>query len=334
MRDIAQLLLLDRDAIAALLSTELALTAVRDAFTLHCQREGRVFPVVREKLADGVFGIKSGDVAARDLLGFKAAGFWPGNRQYGGEPHQATVMLFDPATGRPVCLLDGNAITTARTAAAGELGAQLLARAESTRLTVFGTGVQARAQVAAALRALPALMSVRYVSRDGKPHARFEAALAEVLCNAPGLPELSGVRCISHAPDADSAVADSDVIITATPGGGALFTMEAVQPGTHITAVGADTRGKRELPDGLLARSRVVADDRAQAQALGEMQWAEDVACLELGDVLTGGAFTRAADDVTVFDMTGLALQDLVLGEYLYGAAVAQELGNSVAWPW
>ena len=178
MRDIAQLLLLDRDAIAALLTTQLALTAVRDAFTLHSRREGRVFPVVRETLAD------------------------------------------------------------------------------------------------------------------------------------------------------------SDVIITATPGDGALFNMEAVQPGSHITAVGADTRGKRELPDGLLARSRVVVDDRAQAQALGEMQWAEDVACLELGDVLTGSAFLRAADDVTVFDMTGLALQDLVLGEYLYGAAVAQGLGNSVAWPW
>ena len=168
MRDNALLLLLDRDAIAALLCTELSLTAVRDAFTLHSQREGRVFPVVREKLADGVFGIKSGDVAARDLLGFKAAGFWPGNRQYGGEPHQATVMLFDPATGRPVCLLDGNAITTARTAAAGELGAQVLARADSTRLTVFGTGVQARAQVAAALRALPAHQPGEQEERSGR----------------------------------------------------------------------------------------------------------------------------------------------------------------------
>ena len=141
MRDTAQLLLLDRDAIAALLTADLALHAVRDAFTLHSRREGRVFPVVREQLANGVFGIKSGDVAARRLLGFKAAGFWPANRLHGGEPHQATVMLFDPATGRPMCLMDGNAITTARTAAAAELGTLLLARADSTRLTVFGTGV-------------------------------------------------------------------------------------------------------------------------------------------------------------------------------------------------
>ena len=93
--------------------------AVREAFVLHSQRAGRVFPVVREKLhTGGVFGIKSGDVANQDLLGFKAAGFWPGNRA-GGEPHQATVALFDPATGRPLCIMDGNAITTARTGAAG-----------------------------------------------------------------------------------------------------------------------------------------------------------------------------------------------------------------------
>lgn len=324
MRATAQLLLLDRDAIAALLTAALALHAVRDAFTLHSRREGRVFPVVREPLADGVFGIKSGDVAARRLLGFKAAGFWPANRLHGGEPHQATVMLFDPATGRPMCLMDGNAITTARTAAAGELGTLLLARADSTRLTVFGTGVQARAQVAAAMRALPALASVVYVSRDGKPDARFEAALASQ----------NSVRSIRHAPDADTAVADSDIVITATPGGGALFNSDAVRPGTHFTCVGADMRGKRELPEGLPGRSRVVADDRAQALALGEMQWAADIECVELGDVLTGGAFTRAEIDVTVFDMTGLALQDLVLGECVFAAALEAGVGNNVAWPW
>jgi len=321
-RNTAQLLLLDRDAIAALLTTDLALRSVRDAFTLHSRREGRVFPVVREALDGGVFGIKSGDVAGRQLLGFKAAGFWPRNRTLGGEPHQATVMLFDPATGRPLCLMDGNAITTARTAAAGELGTQLLARPDSTSLCVFGTGVQARAQLAAALRALPALRTVHYLAHDGQPDPRFAA-------------QFTGMCEIVHALDADPAVAASDVVITATPGGGALFNLDAVRPGTHFTCVGADTRGKRELPAGLLTRARVVVDDRAQAQALGELQWAAETPCVELGDVLTGSAaFERAADDVTVFDMTGLALQDLVLGEYLYSAAAESGVGNSVAWPW
>lgn len=158
-------------------------------------------------------------------------------------------------------------------------------------------------------------------SHHGQPDAHFELALA-------------GMCKVQHAPDADMAVADSDVVITATPGRAALFSMNAVRPGTHFTAVGADTRGKCELPEGLLARACVVADDREQALVLGEMQWAADAVCLELGDVLDGGAFARTADQVTVFDMTGLALQDLVLGEYLYRAAMEAGLGSRLTWPW
>jgi ornithine cyclodeaminase/alanine dehydrogenase-like protein (mu-crystallin family) len=85
-------------------------------------------------------------VPAQALLGFKAAGFWPANRRVGGEPHQATILLMDPATGRPLCVIDGNAVTTQRTGAAGALGLRQLARPDSRRLTVFGTGVQARVQ--------------------------------------------------------------------------------------------------------------------------------------------------------------------------------------------
>ncbi|MCZ8256424.1 MAG: ornithine cyclodeaminase family protein, partial [Polaromonas sp.] len=109
----AQLLLLDKQQVESMLLPADVLEAVREAFVLHSQGEGRVFPVVREALSTGgVFGIKSGSVPAQGVLGFKAAGFWPSNRERGGEPHQATVMLIDPATGRPLCVIDGNAITT------------------------------------------------------------------------------------------------------------------------------------------------------------------------------------------------------------------------------
>lgn len=322
-----RLLLLDRDALAGLLTPDIALQAVNTAFTLQGSQQGRIFPVVREALATGgVFGIKSGDVASRALLGFKAAGFWPNNRSLGSEPHQATVMLFDPATGRPRCIMDGNAITTARTAAAGELGLRTLARQDSRSLCVFGTGVQAAAQTAAALRALPSLQAIRYVSHAGTPHAEFEAGFAA----------LGAAHCtLAHVVDADAAVAASDLVITATPGHGPLFSAAAVRPGTHINCVGADTRGKRELPASLLQRARVVVDDHAQAATLGEMQWAEGVAAIQMGDLLTGQApFTRAPGDITIFDMTGLALQDLVLGEYLYEAAQRDGIGLSVPWPW
>ncbi|MFM0204179.1 ornithine cyclodeaminase family protein [Paraburkholderia fungorum] len=319
----AQLLLLDKNQVESLLLPDDVMQAVREAFVLHSQREGRVFPVVREPLVTGgIFGIKSGDVQVQGLLGFKAAGFWPTNRGLNGEPHQATIMLIDPATGRPLCIIDGNAVTTMRTGAAGGLGLLHLARADSTRVCVFGSGVQARVQLTFALQLMPSLVRVRYLTATGHRDPAFEAHFAE--------------RCdISHANDGDLAVSESDIVITATPGAGALFDLHSVQPGTHLNCVGADTKGKRELPEGLLGRVRLFVDDQVQARQIGETQWAADNPCTELGDLLTGKAqVNRREDDITVFDMTGLALQDLTVARMLCERARESGVGTSLAWPW
>lgn len=323
MRNDARLLLLDRDAVGELLDMSEASQAVRTAFELHGRRGARTFPVIREALpGGGIFGIKAGDVPDQGLLGLKAAGFWPSNRECGGEPHQATIMLFDPETGRPHCLIDGNAITTVRTGAAGALGLEVLARKDSETLTVFGTGVQARIQLDFALRVLPRLQGIFYVSANRQPNSEFEARYS--------------ARCdFQCAVDPDAAVAQSDVIITATPGGGPLFDANSVCPGTHINCVGADTRGKRELPEHLLDRARVFVDDAQQAAQLGEMQWVTGIDSTELGSLLTGqAALIRAPDDVTVFDMTGLAVQDVVVAQLVYTNAISARVGHSVSWPW
>jgi ornithine cyclodeaminase len=323
----AQLLLLDKHDVENLLQADEVLQAVREAFVLHSLGEGRVFPVVREKLVTGgVFGIKAGAVESQGLLGFKAAGFWPDNRKLGGEPHQASIMLIDPVTGRPVCLIDGNAITTMRTGAAGGLGLVQLARNDSSRLCLFGTGVQARIQLTFALRLMPALRVIRYVSVDGQRDSAFEA------CFAATLQENCTIR---HATDRNAAVSESDVVITATPGTSALFDLESVQPGTHLNCVGADTKGKRELPEGLLERVRLFVDDQAQARQIGETQWSPATPCTALGDLLTGKeSFSRQAGDITVFDMTGLALQDLTVARLLHERAEAARTGTRIAWPW
>ncbi|WP_322019388.1 ornithine cyclodeaminase family protein [Paraburkholderia tropica] len=319
----AQLLLLDKESVEFALQTEDVLGAVREAFVLHSRRAGRVFPVVREKLhTGGVFGIKAGDVADQNLLGFKAAGFWPCNRQTGSEPHQATILLINPATGRPQVVLDGNAITTARTGAAGALGLKAFARPDSERLCLFGTGVQAHIQLTYALSTLPDLHDVQYVSYSGEAEPSFEAQFRD--------------RCtIRVAKDRNDAVAWSDVVITATPGGQPLFDSAAIQPGTHFTCVGADTAGKRELPPNVLEHARVFVDDMQQAQTIGECQWVNGIKCTEIGDVLEGKvAFERNRDDVTVFDMTGLALQDLTVARLVYQSAISSGKGRTVAWPW
>ncbi|WP_263772748.1 ornithine cyclodeaminase family protein [Propionivibrio soli] len=319
----AHLLLLDAPTVEALLDSASALGAVREAFELHSLEAGRTFPIVRERLLSGaVFGIKSGDVPSQGLLGFKAAGFWPANRQRGGEPHQATILLFDPETGRPRCVIDGNVVTTLRTGAAGALGLIYLARPDSARLCVFGTGVQAAVQVDFALQVMDGIKQVRYVASHGGADAAFEKRFAD--------------RCdIAPASDLNAAVAESDIVITATPGRGPLFDANAVRPGTHLNCVGADTRGKRELPEGLLSRVRLIVDDRTQASQIGEMQWAPSTPCTELGDFITGKTdLERQATDVTVFDMTGLALQDLTVARLLFERAETSGHGVRVSWPW
>jgi len=329
----ARLLLLDRDQAAALLTPDHVLAAVRESFLLHAARSGRVFPVVREMLPENaVFGIKSGGAPGEALLGFKAAGFWPGNRAHSADAHQATIMLFDQASGRPQCLIDGNAVTTERTAAAGALGLTALARQDSSCLHVFGTGVQAGAHVEYALRALPSLRTVRYTASDCRSVPDFEARFAG--------------RCeIAAAPA--NAVAQADIVITATPARCPLFNVRDIQPGTHINAVGADTRGKRELPEGLLPRARIWADDLAQARSIGELQWCAESAACEIGVLLAGSTAganadaagacpgtARAAGDITIFDMTGLALQDLTVARMLLQRALETGTGTSIAWPW
>jgi len=323
MPKVETLLLLNKDQVEVLLTPEDVILAVREAFLFHHDRKGRLFPVVRERLATGgIFGIKSGDVEEKDLLGFKAAGFWPNNRGIGSEPHQATILLFDPHTGRPECVIDGNAVTTMRTGAAGALGLEALARPDSATLCVFGTGVQGQIQTRFALDVLPSLRSVKYVPSTGNRVPAFESLFAS--------------RCdIQLATNVNTAVAGSDVVITATPGRNVLFDADAVCAGTHISCVGADTRGKRELPAGLLERANVYVDDATQSVEIGELQWAPTVARTEFGDVVANGlSAPRAQDEITIFDLTGLALQDLTVARMLRRAAREAGIGTTVGWPW
>lgn len=188
--------------------------------------------------------------------------------------------------------------------------------------TVFGTGIQAKAQLAFALGTLPSLTHVNYVSSDREPRSDFESLFA-------------GQCVLRCAANADEAVAQSDLIITATTGSGPLFHETAVRAGTHLNCVGADTRGKRELPVGVLDRARIVVDDLEQARELGELQWAPQTPSVEMGDLLTGRAeWRRDVADISIFDMTGLALQDLTVARLIHRRATDLGLGVTVAWPW
>lgn len=322
-----EVLVLSGRDVARALTLERCVDAVAEAFVAHHRGEGRAYPVVREVLPmGGIFGVKSGYLATADALGLKAGGFWASNAEAGVPTHQSAALLFDPATGQLRAVLDANVITVLRTAAAGALAARELAPPDTRVAAVIGAGTQAIAQTHALKWARPALATVRVFARGDASYRRFREGVAAL--------RVEVEPCLSI----ESAVDGVDAIVTATPSWRPLVRREWVSPGAYVAAFGADTAGKQELDPELLRDALVVVDDWEQARTIGECQHAHRLGFLpreavhgELGAVLAGELPGRRDDSrVTVFDSTGIALQDLAASVAAIEAASELGLGRRV----
>jgi len=285
---------------AALIDDELALTAAREAFLATAT--GSTFPVVigHSSVPHNRFTLKSG--SAGDLVGVKVGSFWPGNTDL--PRHSSTIVLLDPATGRLRAVVEAAAANAYRTAAADALAVETLARNDSRTLTVIGTGHQALHEVRAVSRVRP-IERVLVVGRRAGAAREFAA---EVIART-GL--------AAEPVDAQAGVSAADVLVTATTAREPLFDATWVRPGTHVSAMGADGPGKQELPVALYERASLFCDLPGQSSTIGEFQHTSTVP-VALGAVLAGTAAGRTSDeDVTVFDSSGFALQDLTLAAAL-----------------
>src|SRR6266851_1788442 len=301
--------------------------AVESAYLATAGQRAVMYPVIREPLPEsgGVFGIKSGYWPDRGSLGLKVAGYWPRNRARGLENHQAMVVLVDPGTGVPQAIIDGNAITAIRTSAAGAVCLRHLARADAQTALIVGTGVQAEAQARAVDWWRPRIELLAFEPLDSGDHA-----MARAFCDR--LADLGITRRPSGPIEA--AARKSGVVITTTPATQPLLRSDWLGPGVHINAMGADTAGKQEHEIATLRDSLVVVDDWAQASRLGECQHAVRAGIFSdedhpssIGEVIAGQAPGRTDDlQLTLFDATGLALQDLAAGEL--AIRVATERGH------
>jgi len=319
------LLLLTRAEIERLVPLGEAIRAVEGAFLEFGRGNALLFPVIRERIDPygGFFGVKAGYLASRGWLGYKGGGFWASNRERGLAGHQSVIALYDPETGVPRALMDGNYLTVVRTGAAGAIAARYLARQNSHVAAIIGSGVQGRIQLAALREVLP-IEEVRCFD------ARQESSRA--LAEAAGQSGLRARCC----PSARAAVEGADVVVTATPSFQPVISDQWISPGTHINAMGADTRGKQELDPLILARAKVVVDYLAQAREIGECQHAFRAGLLasvhaELGQIVAGLAPGRETEtEITVFDSTGIALQDLAVADLACRAAQACGAGLAV----
>lgn len=318
------MLIVPEALIADLVSPEDAYEAVAATFAAMARGEAYNFPVVREALGEGrQYGLKSGLDRAGGMLGVKAGGYFPGNMARGITNHQSTVYLFDPDTGRPVAMVGGNLLTALRTAAASALSIDRLARKDARVLGIVGAGHQAGFQLRAAAR-------VRNWERviAWNLHPEMLPKLAAVASEL-GLPfEAVGLE----------RMVEAEAIITITSSPAASLMAAHVAAGTHLACMGTDTKGKQEVEPALVGKARLFTDEVAQSVSIGEAQHAVAAGMVSETDIVPLGAVLIGADagrrsevEITLFDGTGVGLQDLAVAAVAVQRARERGLGVEVS---
>src|SRR5262249_6696721 len=225
-----------------------------------------------------------------------------------------------------VAIMDSASVTALRTGAATAVAAKYLARPDSRSATIVGCGAQGEIQ----LRAIAAVLPLAHARVLDTEPARAQSLATQAQADL-------GIR-VSVATDLHAALRESDVCVTCTPSRRPLVFQDDIVPGTFIAAVGADNRGKQELDPGLVASSTLVVDVLEQCAEIGELQHAlaaglmlrEDVHA-ELMHVIAGGRPGRTrADEITVFDSSGTALEDVAAAILVYEKALASGDGTEV----
>ncbi|MHB1110891.1 MAG: ornithine cyclodeaminase family protein [Devosia sp.] len=321
------MLIISEDLARRLVSVEEAISAVEQTFAAMARGEARNYPVVREVVGsqDAVFGVKTGADVSVPFLGLKAGGYWPHNLSKGLTNHQSSTLLFDPGTGRASALVSANYLTGVRTGAASAIATKYLSRPDAQTLGIIGTGAQSTYQ----LRATLAVRNIRRVfAWDPSP------------ANLSAFGEVVRKLGLDYMPETEreAVAANADILITVTPSQQALVQKDWVRPGTHISAMGADTKGKQELDPTLVAIAAIFVDEAAQSFSIGECQHAYAAGLIGEKDVRASlGAVVariadgrRSADEITLFDGTGVSLQDLVVADLAVKRATEQGLGTSV----
>ncbi|WP_164923979.1 iminosuccinate reductase BhcD [Sinorhizobium fredii] len=316
------MIIVPESQIPALVTSADCFVAVEDVFASMSKQSAYNFPVIREAIghADALYGFKSGFDRESLALGLKSGGFWPNNIHKGLANHQSTVFLFDADTGKCRAIVGGNLLTALRTAAASAVSIKYLARQDAKVLGMIGAGHQSTYQLRAAVEQRP-----------------FEKVLAWNF-HPEMLSRLEDVAKELELPfetvDLDRLGAEADVIISITSSFAPILKASQVRPGTHLACMGTDTKGKQEMDADLVAGATVFADEVAQAVTIGECQHAfekglitrDDI--IELGAVITGRHPGRSSpEEITLFDGTGVALQDLAVAS----AAVELALSRGTA---
>ena len=331
------MLCLNADDVRRALPMHQAVEAMKRAFAALSEGSAvvphrAVLPIARNA---GVSLVMSSFLDSADrseqALAVKVVSLFDGNPGRGLARVQATVLLIEPDTGRPVALLDGTALTAIRTAAASGAATDLLARPDSRALAILGAGVQARSHI----EAVCSVRAIETVRIYGPSPSRVE----DLIRDHAGRTDIAA-RFVA-ARSASEALEGADIICTTTTARNPVFGDPDVRPGTHINAVGSYVPEVAEVPPETVARARVVVDRREAAwleagdliRPLRSGLIGADHIVAELGEIVLGRERGRSdSKEVTLFKSVGVAVQDASAALVAVTNARAEGLGSEIAW--
>ncbi|QEY64303.1 ornithine cyclodeaminase family protein [Metapseudomonas lalkuanensis] len=324
-------LLLSKEEVGRLISMKEVIGAVEEAYKAFSggQVEQPDYIGIHLPEPRGEIDFKVGYCKTNEIISMKASsgGFLDNPDAHGVPNGMGSVLLFDARSCALICVMDGSLLTGLRTGASGAVSVKALARKNAKKITCIGTGNQARMQI----RAISLVMQIEEIhawSRSPETRERFKADIEGEF----GIP-------VILADSKQEAVEQADILITTTRGKGSLVEASWVKPGTHIVAIGTDMKGKQELDPEIFRHAKIVNDSISQCIDKGET-WhplnqkiigLDDIHA-ELGEILLGRKPGRENDDeITIFDSTGMAIQDNTTAEKIYRNALENNVGTFFA---
>ena len=278
--------------------------AIEAAFAEHGRGGVQMPPKVYVTFVEnGDFRTMPAYLPAQGIAGVKIVNVHPRNRAKGLPTVMALTVIIDVETGIPKAIINATELTAMRTGAAGAVAAKYLAPRQSVTLGIVGAGRQAEALVEAAAAALT-IEEIRVWSRTEKSAEAFAARYSDYNARSASI----------------ERACDCDVLTTTTPSTEPIVMADWVREGTHINAIGADAPGKQELDPAILRKAEVFVDDPGQATHSGEINVPISAGYYDpariagtLGEVVVGKKGRSSPDAITIFDSTGLAIQDLAI---------------------
>lgn len=326
-----EFLIINKEQIETIIDMNDVIEADEKAYSYKCDNKAELFPIVTHSFEDGVseFDIKSGSMDGAGIFGMKLVSAFEGNDKYDLPRLTGTILVFDRETGMLKSMMDGGLITNMRTGAAGAVGCKYLARPESEVLLLVGTGAQGPVLLDATLRVMKNIKKILVCNPRSpqKVEGFIETVKNDLNISIP----------MEAVTDLESATRIADIILTAVPSRTGVINSDWVKPGTHLSCIGSDMEGKQELEIALMGRAKVFCDDLTQVINVGECEKAvkegilkkEDIT--EIGDVILGNASGRDNDQqITIFDSTGIGLQDLMVASTVTKVAFDKGLGTKM----